>query len=207
MFSRQSLASALAGPSHISKHPHLQEPDGGEGNLAITPKLFARMVAQQRASILELGTKRVDGRPPSIRKDHIHPTSKYVGTDSQEGLDVDVVADAEQLSTVFGDSIFDIVLACSVYEHLSRPWIVTPEIAKVLKPGGWAYIQTHHTFPLHGFPQDFYRYSRDALELLCRDAGLHIVGSCHQFPAIILSPRFPGEHPAFLNSVVLAEKR
>jgi 2-polyprenyl-3-methyl-5-hydroxy-6-metoxy-1,4-benzoquinol methylase len=45
---------------------------------------------------------------------------------------------------------FDALVAVAVFEHLERPWIAAKEVARVLKPGGFAYVSTHQTFPLHG---------------------------------------------------------
>jgi glycosyltransferase involved in cell wall biosynthesis len=100
-----------------------------------------------------------------------------------------------------------LVLAFSVYEHLRRPWLVTNEIAKILKPGGWLFIQTHQSFRLHSFPDDYFRFSSDALRVLCDDAGLIILDLGHSFPARIDSDRIPGleQGAAFLNSWILAE--
>lgn len=167
-----------------------------------------RMGSAPYTTIAELGTRRVPGTPSTIRRGMAHPTAKYVGVDYQAGEDVDVVANASALSEVFARDSLDMVLACSVYEHLSHPWIVTNEIGKVLKPGGWLFVQTHHSFPLHAFPHDYYRYSTEALELLCSDAGLTVLASGYEFPVQIHSDEIPGckDGPAYLNVVVLAEK-
>ena len=37
---------------------------------------------------------------------------------------------------------------------------------KALKVGGLIYIQTHQSFPLHGYPHDYFRFSREALASL-----------------------------------------
>lgn len=51
--------------------------------------------------ILELGTRRVEGAPSTVRRHIAHPTSTYICSDFAEGLDVDVVADAHRLSETF----------------------------------------------------------------------------------------------------------
>ena len=67
---------------------------------------------------------------------------------------------------------FECFIAHAVFEHLERPWIAAREIARILKPGGLFWISTHQTFPLHDYPGDFFRFSRDALRVIFEDAGL-----------------------------------
>jgi SAM-dependent methyltransferase len=129
----------------LTEHPAL-----GESAVAADGyvRFKARMGDEPGLRILELGTKRIDGKPSTIRRELAHPSSIYIGTDFAEGEDVDVVSDAHSLSTTFEPWTFDLVLALSVYEHLARPWLVTVEIAKILKQGGWLFVQTHQSFPL-----------------------------------------------------------
>jgi hypothetical protein len=73
---------------------------------------------------------------------------------------------------------------------------------------GQVFIQTHHTFPIHSFPCDYYRFSPESLELLCTDSGLEVMGTALHFPVMIVSDREPNaaQHPAFLNVSVVARK-
>jgi SAM-dependent methyltransferase len=179
-----------------------------EGEQNLWGRFCDRMRDTPNLSILELGTKRVAGTPSTVRRKYAHRSSTYIASDFQEGEDVDEIADVHELTRVFGENRFDMVLACSVYEHIMRPWIATAEIAKAMKPGGWFFIQTHHTFPIHGYPNDYFRFSREALEMLCIDAGLTVIGSAFQFPAQIVTEHLPPlrNMPAFLNSQILAAK-
>ncbi len=167
-----------------------------------------RLASTAGQQVLELGTRRVAGDPSTVRRHLAHPESTYIASDFQQGLDVDVVADAHALSETFGCDHFDMILACSTFEHIQRPWIAAKEMAAVTKPGGWVFVQTHQTFPLHAHPHDYFRFSREALEMLFQDAGMTILGSAYEFPAKIVTERIPGaeKFPAFLNVVVLCEK-
>jgi len=40
-----------------------------------------------------------------------------------------------------------------------------------MQPGGWLVTTTLTAFPIHGFPDDYYRYTRTGLELLLAEAG------------------------------------
>jgi SAM-dependent methyltransferase len=157
--------------------------------------------------ILELGTLPSTPGRSTIHRDWA-PHGQWTGSDFIAGDDVDIVADAHELAVVMGTDRFDAVVACSVFEHLQRPWIAAAEIASVLKPSGQVYVQTHFAFPIHGYPQDYFRFTREALHTIFADAGLEVIGTSYAFPARIESQQAPEtrDFPAFLNSNVMARK-
>jgi hypothetical protein len=167
-----------------------------------------RMRETPSLRILEIGSRRVPGRESTTLRRWAHPSSEYVGCDFQVGDDVDVVADAHTLSSALGTNAFDMILTIATYEHMSRPWIATKEIASTFKPGGWLYIRTHQTFPLHGHPQDYFRFSTEALSLLCGDAGLKILQTAYEYPVSLVSFLDPKGSlaPAYILVESLAEK-
>src|SRR5271154_5761361 len=120
--------------------------------------------------------------------------SQYTMVDIKAGADVDVVADLHSLPPEWTNR-YDACIASAVFEHLERPWIAAKEIARILAPGGICYVSTHQTFPLHGYPRDFFRFSTDALALIFSDAGLDIlaVGYANR-TKIILPPELLVEH-------------
>lgn len=148
---------------------------------------FVRLLADMdRPTVLELGTLRWEETPTHHLAWAPHCTA-YVMSDVEAGPDVDVVADAHDLAP-FADGSFDAVISCSVWEHLARPWIAAQALARVLRPGGIAYIATHQTFPIHGYPSDYFRFSTEALDLLFTDAGLVPLGSEYVYPCTITPP-------------------
>jgi len=157
--------------------------------------------------VLELGTRPANPGQHTIRR-HLAAQAEWIGCDVQAGDDVDIVADAHSLTTVTGSEQFDAIMACSVFEHLARPWIAAREIAQALRPGGRVYVQTHFAFPIHGHPSDYFRFTREALGLLFTDAGLTVIDTSYAFQAQIVSNEDPHTKngQAFLNSNVLAEK-
>src|ERR1700674_2466290 len=157
--------------------------------------------------VLELGTLPSTPGRSTIRRGWA-PHAEWIGSDFVAGPVGDIVADAHELSAVVGVDRFDAIVACSVFEHLQRPWIAAAEIAKTLKPDGRVYVQTHFAFPIHGYPQDYFRFTREALHTIFADAGLEILGTSYAFPARIESDEEPRarDFPAFLNSNVMAQK-
>ena len=81
---------------------------------------------------------------------------------------------------------------------------------KALTVGGLIYVQTHQSFPLHAYPNDYFRFSRDALaSLFGTEMGFEVVATNYDFPVRLYSRRDPiGQlSPAFLNTTLWGEKR
>jgi SAM-dependent methyltransferase len=137
---------------------------------------------------------------------------RYVGVDINPGPSVDVVCDAHELSSKFGEE-FDVVYCVSVFEHLLMPWKAVVEINRVLRPGGLLFISTHPCWPKHAEPWDFYRFQREAFPGLLNEAtGFEILGCEQGLPARIFplvrerSALGLEREPAHLGVAVLARK-
>ena len=166
-----------------------------------------RARALERPRVLELGTKR--SKPDRCtRHDQLLPNAgEYLGTDIEDGTDVDVVADLHRLSEVAGVESFDVILSFSTFEHLRYPHIAAHEIMKSLRVGGLLFIQTHQTFCLHSFPCDYFRFSTDALaSLFGTQMGFRVVGVEYRFPAEIHAPEVGVQRDAYLNVHLFGEK-
>lgn len=79
-------------------------------------------------------------------------------------------------SLPFGGACFDGVFCLEVLEHVPEPESVLKEIARVLKPGGRAWITMPFLYPLHDAPYDFQRFTEYGLRRSMRRAGLEITG-------------------------------
>jgi SAM-dependent methyltransferase len=179
----------------------------GAGNVSV-PGFIDYLQAIPRARVLELGTRRNVAGPTTIHRHWSAKDAEYICSDFIAGQDVDVVADIHTLAAVFQPNSFDAIIACSVFEHVQRPWIAARQIAEVLKPGGRVLIQTHFAHPLHGYPNDYWRFSTEALETLFADAGLKIIASGYDYPCQIVSRQVPGSArgEAYLNVSIIACK-
>jgi SAM-dependent methyltransferase len=94
----------------------------------------------------------------------------WTGIDMQPGEGVDMVADLHELPAEW-EGRFTGVLCSEVLEHVQRPWLALPELRRVMRAGGLLVVTTLTCFPLHGFPDDYWRFSESALALLLSDAG------------------------------------
>jgi SAM-dependent methyltransferase len=95
---------------------------------------------------------------------------KWTGIDMIEGEAVDQVADIHDLPAEWAGR-FSGVLCSEVLEHVARPWIALPKLREVIRPGGWLVVTTLTSFPIHGFPDDYWRFTPSGLKLLLEDAG------------------------------------
>lgn len=126
-----------------------------------------------RAKLLDIGGR---ARSGGVQRSSCYPGCDVTVLDVIAGPDVDVVADAHELSRHLPAGHFDFALSVAVFEHLAMPWKVAVEIAKVLRPGGLALVSTHQTIGLHDTPWDFFRFSDAAFTALFnRATGFEIV--------------------------------
>ncbi len=154
--------------------------------------------------VLEIGTA-TSIHP--IRRDWVPHAGEYLGTDSQYGTNVDFVADVHWLSSVVGVESFDVVIACFVFEHFKYPTLAAHEIMKTLRIGGLVFVETHQSFPLHYFPRDYFRFSREALASLFSSSMGFTVETDYEFPVTIRSANHQTEHlQAFENVRLFGEK-
>lgn len=146
---------------------------------------LAERQGQDRQSVLLTGAKVWEG---SVNPDHSqhYPSADWIGTDIEGGNGVDIVADLQRIDEC--GRTFDAVFSPATLEHIERPWVAVIAMGRVLKPGGVLFIHTHQTFPLHGYPFDFFRFSTSALRTLCFDAGLEVVEAGYDNPCTIVPP-------------------
>lgn len=95
---------------------------------------------------------------------------QWMGIDMQDGHGVDMVADIHSLPADWSGR-FSAVLCSEVLEHVRRPWLALPELRRVIRPGGSIIVTTLTTFHIHGYPDDYYRYTDSGLRGLLEDAG------------------------------------
>jgi SAM-dependent methyltransferase len=98
---------------------------------------------------------------------------EYAGADVEPGPGVRYVCPVEQLDVP--DASFDLVLCTQVLEHVRDPAKALQEIARVLRPGGHAFVTTHGVWPFHPYPDDLWRWTQQGLEqLFVRTPGLTV---------------------------------
>lgn len=96
--------------------------------------------------------------------------SLLINSDVHNQFGVDIVFDAHNIP--FKDNTFQLVYSSQVLEHTLQPWVVSKEINRVTKTGGFIHTEVPFCFPYHGQPYDFYRFTPEGLRLLFQQCEL-----------------------------------
>jgi len=82
-------------------------------------------------------------------------------------VDVDPLKCPEVLGSIyqlpFESGSQEVILCSEVFEHLDRPEEAADELHRVLGNGGVVIFTTRFIFPIHGAPNDYYRYTEYSL--------------------------------------------
>jgi SAM-dependent methyltransferase len=103
---------------------------------------------------------------------HLFADANYIGTDTRP-LPDSIMASADALP--FPDGSFDVALSTQVLEHVIDPDAAVAEMARVLRPNGYAFVSVPSTWPYHPSPGDYWRWTADGLTILLERNGLHVV--------------------------------
>ncbi len=106
--------------------------------------------------IFEFGSMQVE---PSQDGDlrSLFPGRAFVGTDMRPGPGVDRVEDLRDLTLEDGE--VGTALCLDTLEHCEDPVAACRELARVTGPGGVAVISSVMLFGIHGYPNDYFRFT------------------------------------------------
>jgi SAM-dependent methyltransferase len=85
---------------------------------------------------------------------------------------VDITGDFCANELPVGIKPFDTVLCLSILEHSTEPRRLVTNLCKILKPGGWLFINVPFAYPDGHCKPDYWRFGRAGLEFLVRDQPL-----------------------------------
>jgi SAM-dependent methyltransferase len=134
--------------------------------------------------VIEVGSYDVNG---SVRQTlEARGVDSYVGVDIEQGPCVDVVQDATRLLEKFEPGSFDVVLSTEVVEHI-RNWRAAFAGMKALCAEGGVVVVTTRSpgFGYHAYPDDFWRYTPEDMDLIFADFCVELLESQ-------IDPREPG---------------
>jgi SAM-dependent methyltransferase len=124
--------------------------------------------------VLEVGSRQVPGQEGLGDLRDLFRGKDYVGLDVRPGPGVDLIGDVEALPHPGGS--VGTVLALSAFEHVRHFWRGFAEVRRVLRPGGALLVACPFYFHLHAHPDDYWRFSPRALELLLEDYPSKLIG-------------------------------
>lgn len=120
--------------------------------------------------VIDLGASDVNGSYRALMPAGVN----YVGFDLEPGPGVDRILD-DPYHIPLEEGSVDTVLSGQMLEHCAHFWRVFQEIARVLKPGGLAFVIAPSGGPIHRYPVDCYRFYPDAYQALAEWSGLRLV--------------------------------
>ena len=134
-----------------------------------------RHLADTRPPYLEIGSRHEDWQWwVDLRAQNGIRAADWTGLDMQPGPNVDRVLDlVNQAFSLPAEmkGAYHTVVCAEVLEHVTRPSYALHSIEQMLAPGGKLIITVPFAFPIHNFPDDYWRYTPSGLRLLLTEAG------------------------------------
>jgi SAM-dependent methyltransferase len=121
--------------------------------------------------VLDVGSLDVNGTYKPIFQRG--PEWTYVGLDIEKGKNVDRVC--PEIPWDLPDPPFDAIISGQCLEHVERPWLLVPEMARHLRRGGRMIVIAPFIIHEHRYPIDAWRFLPDGFRVLCKDAGLAVL--------------------------------
>ena len=126
---------------------------------------LVREINSKNLVVCEVGSRNVSPGA-TTKRTTFTGASKFIGVDVHMADNVDVAGDAHYLDELLGQASVDGVFSIAVMEHLSFPWLFSAAINRTLRLGGLTFHLTHQSWPIHEEPNDFWRFSDNALRIL-----------------------------------------
>jgi SAM-dependent methyltransferase len=145
--------------------------------------------------VVEAGAFDVNG---SVRghTEALQPAS-YTGTDMRAGPGVDLVCLAEDLPAELGEDSADVVISTEMLEHAADWQAAVRGMITLLAPGGLLVLTARGPgFPLHGYPEDHWRFTTEAMDAIIKGAGLDVLqleADLPTDPGVLVQARKPAD--------------
>jgi SAM-dependent methyltransferase len=124
----------------------------------ITGDAFAQNFGGPGKIVMDLGGQDVNG---SLRKSFEKRGMKYICVDMVKHPSVDVVVQPGE-KIPFEDGYFDLIVSTSCFEHDPMFWVTFKEMTRLVKLGGFIYVNAPKNGVYHGWPGDNWRFYSDA---------------------------------------------
>lgn len=122
-------------------------------------------------TVIEAGGMNVNGSVRPVIE--AHGPAAYISTDMRPGPGVDVMCAAETLPGRFGAGAAEVVISTEMLEHAADWQAAMAGLIELLAPGGVLVLTTRGPgFPVHGYPEDHWRFTTTAMWQILAVAGL-----------------------------------
>jgi SAM-dependent methyltransferase len=115
---------------------------------------------------LIVGSKVYGGRPD---RRSLFPDA--IGVDMLPGDGVDFVANLESQDVSARLGMFDHIECTSVLEHSRKPWKLSANLERMLKPEGSLYLSVPFVWRVHAYPNDYFRFTAEGVRVLFPRVG------------------------------------
>lgn len=136
----------------------------------ISGKFFAEVYGGLNKIVLDVGGKNVNG---SLRVFFENLGMKYICLDIEEDSSVDIVIKPGD-KLPFDNGSIDLIVSSSCFEHDPCFWITFKEMTRIIKFGGFIYVNAPTNGPYHCYPGDNWRFYSDAGQALSYWSGYQI---------------------------------
>jgi SAM-dependent methyltransferase len=156
--------------------------------------------------IYEFGAFQTPGQEGVVDLRPLFPGQEYVGCDMREGPGVDRVLNLHELD--LPSASIGAALSLDTLEHVEFPRKAMSELYRVLADGGIVVISSVMNFPIHAYPDDYWRFTPAAFRSLLREFDSAVVESAGEpsFPHTVVGVAAKGRTlPSEELSAVLAE--
>lgn len=127
-------------------------------------QLLSENSALMRGLVVDIGGKKRNRRGSFMPPEGNGTRWIYLNIDIE--VAPDVIGNAEILP--LKSNSVDCVVCCEVLEHIKHPERCCAEMFRILKPGGVLILSVPFLYPLHGDPNDYTRFTPDALRDMCK---------------------------------------
>lgn len=142
----------------------------------VTGELFGKVYTKLAGTVLDIGGLDING---SLRNTLTNDSKLiYTCMDMEQGKNVDIVCNAYE-KFPFDDGSFDYIVSTSCFEHDPCFWMTFREMCRVVKVGGYIYINAPTNGPYHTAPGDNWRFYSDAGQALAYWSGKELEGSSY----------------------------
>lgn len=155
-----------------------------------------------KGPIYEFGSLLVSGQEDLANLRPLFRGYEYVGADIREGLGVDKILDLHKINLP-SESV-GTILCLDTLEHVEYPHRALEEMHRVLSPNGIAVISSVMCFPIHDYPNDYWRFTPEAFKSILKPFSSSFIGYAgkHNFPHSVVGIGFKGFVPDLTEFMV-----
>ena len=159
---------------------------------------FAAICAEHlpiSAPVFEFGALQVTGSEDEDLRP-LFSGLEYVGADMRAGRGVDRILDLHAIE--LPDESAGCVLCLDTLEHVEYPRKAVDEMHRILRPDGILILSSVFEFPIHGYPDDYWRFTPSGFRSLLKPFAKHHVscfGRSEDRPQCVVAVAFKGLVP------------